>query len=158
MMQPCRAGSCLILDQAVDLGVCQLADAVAEIGRPEHRQHQIWTAADSPDGKSLTEVFCLARQIGVLGGVDDTGQSQRAVDDETTGLAGGAEELALQQMIGDVDRLFQVIEEIGHREFYPARHDRVITLRHRPQDESIEGVVDGVDAPVHGFQRIVGFL
>ncbi|VFT62525.1 Uncharacterised protein [Pseudomonas aeruginosa] len=128
-----------------DVDIRNLRRRVAQRARAEQRQHDVRAAADTPVAQGLAEVLVVALQPHRGRHVDQASQTEGAVEQQPAGVHAGVAELGLQQVVGQVLHVADVIEEVVHPILDEVRGDLLVALGQRFQRIGVQGVVEGED-------------
>jgi hypothetical protein len=129
---------------------------VAQCRGAEERQGQVRPRAYAPDCERLTEVLVVGLQADRSRHVEQPGEPERAVEQEAAGVAQSQLGLALQELVDDRRRVFEVAQEIADADTHPARRDLLIALGDGLERGAVDGVVELVHVAVESFPTIVG--
>lgn len=128
---------------------------IAQVRRPQHRQHQVRPVRYAIEAQGLAKVFTLPRQAHLGGRVPKPTHADDGVEHEPRGDLGRALGLELQHAVEQVRHVAQVVEEVGHPGAHEARGDVLVAAYHRQQHPLVQTVVEVIDAPVDRLQRVV---
>lgn len=128
---------------------------IAQVRRPQHRQHDVRAFRHAIEAQGLAEVLVLARQAHLGRRVPKPANADDGVEHQAGGDFRRALGLELQHTVEQVGHIPQVVEEVAHSGAHEAWGDVLVATHQRQQHPLVQAVVEVVDAPVHRFQRVV---
>ena len=130
---------------------CRIADS----GWPPEREHQIVALRDPPAGKGQSQIGIVLFQVHLAGHIKQAGDTQSAVDRETTKVVTGMPPAPLQHTVETAAKIPQVLKKAGYRVIEPARRRLAIALGRRLEGILVECFVEGKDLAVDVFPGVV---
>ncbi|MNP31656.1 hypothetical protein D3C76_1247870 [compost metagenome] len=128
---------------------------IAQVRRPENRQHQVRAVRHAIEAQGLAEVLALVRQAHLACRVPQAGDANGGVEQQARGDFHRTLALELQQAVEQVGDIAQVAEEVAHATTDKTRGDVAVAIDHRQEHPLVKAVVEVVDPPVHRLQRVV---
>src|SRR5690349_14845957 len=121
------------IHQAVDTST----DSVANRHRLHEGHDDVRARRHPPEPERLPEILPALLDAIVLRGVEQATDPERAVDQEPRHLACRSEEFPLKEAVDHPGHEGDVIEAVADHHFEGFRHDYVVNLRDRLQDQAI---------------------
>lgn len=128
---------------------------IARIARTQERNVEIGSARHAPGGEGQAEIRRLRGNARLFCQIDQPAEAEAAVDDEAEQGVAGAAGLALEQVVGEVDRAQKIGEPVMDAVANRFRHALPVGIAERAEDEAIDLATDGEEGPVRRFQGIV---
>ena len=122
-------------------GVYCGAYTVPKGGRSKKGDEYVGPGGNAPHAEGLAEVLVWAIQPRVRSDVDQSGQADRRIHQESPGIVDGLAELALQHAVDDDDRHAEVAHKIAYRCAYRSGRDALVDARDGTQHESISNAM-----------------
>jgi len=110
-----------------------VADRIARRGGAPIGPNHVGTFVDAPDKQCLSKIAGLLRDAFPAREIDKAAESERRVHGKTRGSLAGGVDAALQQIVHEDTRLFQVVIEIVQAVVHGLRHDFLDSLSDRAQ-------------------------
>ena len=145
-------------DQPVDRIEKHVADISNKIPNGEwweQRQHDIGAWCNAIESKRLSQVFFRCDEVDMFRGVEEPGQSHRAIDQKPPHFDAGTFELALKHIVQKAWSEPEIGKDVADADLDHVGHNEIIALRHGLEHKSIDLAVELEDVGVHRFPGII---
>ena len=132
--QDIAAVACAEMGKRISGHVEHEAHGITCGARPEHGDHHIGAAADTPAAEGLAEILVMLFQPDVRGDIEGAEYADRGIDHYPAQIADRLRALALQQIVHADEEIFDIAEEIGDAGSDRGRQHRLVTGRDRLDD------------------------
>ena len=140
----------------VEIAVNQRTDRLANIRRPQNRQHQIGAGIKTPLAEGLAKVAVVPFQAGFAGDIETTQQSDGRIDQYPAGVGHRIDHLALQKAVDADENVVDVGKHIADTIARRFRHHRLVAGRDRSEERVIDAFVEAEHGAIEAFKRIAG--
>ena len=146
------------VEEWIQEGVGGAAHRVAQVGRPEQRQHDVLAFAEAPDGEGLAEVLVMMLKPQLTGHVKNPQETGKSIDEETHEGFRRPSGFPLQNIVYENQRRADIAEKVARVVLYVLRQNRPVALGERLEHRPVQGEVGIENRPIGGLERIVGFF
>lgn len=138
----------------VDNPINHATNTIAQVRRPEQRQHQIRAGTRAVNRQSLPHILIMEFKAVRGCHIKQAAYTQDGVHKETTEGNLRTVWLALQKVVDHCQRQCQMVDEIADHRFHRTRGQISVDHGGRPNQRGIHRIVERKDMPVDRLKRI----